>query len=140
MSCFVYGRLSKPRKKANPRPLTVANFLLKREVAAGALVVVDEAGQIGGRQMLDLLRLARKRNARVILCGDTRKHGAVKASDALLAIERHSGLKLSVKSAVSRSRTVLCQSQGIDPSRSTHGLYPRVAFWPKATGREGKHR
>jgi len=90
MSCFVNGRLSKLRKKANPRPLTVANFLLKREVAADALVVVDEAGQIGGRQMLDLLRLARKRNARVILCGDTRKHSAVEASDALLAIERHS--------------------------------------------------
>jgi ATP-dependent exoDNAse (exonuclease V) alpha subunit len=56
-------------------------------------VVVDEAGQIGGRQMLELLRLARDRNARVILSGDTRQHGAVEASDALLAIERHSGVK-----------------------------------------------
>ena len=56
-------------------------------------MVVDEAGQIGGRQMLELLRLARKRNARVILSGDTRQHGAVEASDALLAIERHSGVK-----------------------------------------------
>jgi ATP-dependent exoDNAse (exonuclease V) alpha subunit len=55
--------------------------------------VVDEAGQIGGRQMSELLRLARERNARVILSGDTRQHGAVEASDALLAIERHSGVK-----------------------------------------------
>ena len=55
------------------------------------MIVVDEAGQIGGRQMLALLRLAKERNARVVLSGDTRQHGAVEASDALLAIERHAG-------------------------------------------------
>ncbi|HUZ08332.1 MAG TPA: MobF family relaxase, partial [Candidatus Paceibacterota bacterium] len=76
-----------------PSPTTVTSFLLKREQADGALVVVDEAGQIGGRQMSELLRLARERNARVILSGDTRQHGAVEASDALLAIERFSGVK-----------------------------------------------
>jgi ATP-dependent exoDNAse (exonuclease V) alpha subunit len=81
------------KKSGLPSPSTVANFLLKRELAAGAVVVVDEAGQIGGRQMLELLRLARDRNARVILSGDTRQHGAVEASDALLAIERHSGVR-----------------------------------------------
>jgi len=74
-------------------PSTVASFLIKRELDAGAVVVVDEAGQIGGRQMLDLMRLVRERNARLILSGDTRQHGAVEASDALLAIERHSGVK-----------------------------------------------
>jgi len=76
-----------------PSPSTVANFLLKRELAVNAIVVVDEAGQIAGRQMLELLRLARERDARVVLSGDTRQHGAVEASDALLAIERHSGVK-----------------------------------------------
>ena len=76
-----------------PSPTTVTNFLLKRELVEGAVVVVDEAGQIGGRQMLELLRRARERKARVILSGDTRQHGAVEASDALLAIERHSGVK-----------------------------------------------
>jgi conjugative relaxase-like TrwC/TraI family protein len=80
-------------KSGLPSPSTVANFLIKRELAVGAVVVADEAGQIGGRQMLELLRLARERNARVILSGDTRQHGAVEASDALLAIERHSGVK-----------------------------------------------
>ncbi|MCU0771904.1 MAG: relaxase domain-containing protein [Verrucomicrobia bacterium] len=80
-------------KAGLPSPSTVANFLLKGELATGAVVVVDEAGQIGGRQMLELLRLARDQNARVILSGDTRQHGAVEASNALLAIERHSGVK-----------------------------------------------
>jgi conjugative relaxase-like TrwC/TraI family protein len=76
-----------------PSPTTVTNFLLKGELAEGAVIVVDEAGQIGGRQMAEFLRLARERNARVILSGDTRQHGAVEASDALLAIERYSGVK-----------------------------------------------
>ena len=76
-----------------PAPTTVANFLLRGELADGTVIVVDEAGQIGGRQMHQLLQLARERNARMILSGDTRQHGAVEASDALLAIERYSGIK-----------------------------------------------
>ena len=76
-----------------PSPTTVANFLLKRELAEGTVVVVDEAGQIGGKQMLELVRLVCERNARLVLSGDTRQHGAVEASDALLAIERHSGIR-----------------------------------------------
>ncbi len=76
-----------------PEPATVAQFLLQKELPQGAAVIVDEAGQIGGRQMLDLLRLAQERDARVILSGDTRQHGPVEASDALVAIERHAGVK-----------------------------------------------
>jgi len=76
-----------------PSPTTVTSFLLKRELVEGAVIVVDEAGQIGGRQMSELLLLARERKARVILSGDTRQHGAVAASDALVAIERYSGVK-----------------------------------------------
>lgn len=74
-------------------PSTVANFLIKRELPEHTVVVVDEAGQIGGRQMLELIRMVSERNGRLILSGDTRQHGAVEASDALLAIERHSGVK-----------------------------------------------
>lgn len=74
-------------------PSTVANFLLKHDMVPSGLIVVDEAGQIGGKQMLELLRIACEKNSRVILSGDTRQHGAVEASDALLAIERHSGVK-----------------------------------------------
>ena len=37
-----------------PSPTTVANLLLKGELPESAVIVVDEAGQIGGRQMLEL--------------------------------------------------------------------------------------
>lgn len=80
-------------KAGFPSPATIASFLLRGELPAGAVLVVDEAGQIGGRQMHQLLRLAHDRKARVILSGDTRQHGAVESSDALLAIERYSGIK-----------------------------------------------
>jgi conjugative relaxase-like TrwC/TraI family protein len=80
-------------KSGFPSPTTVANFLIKGELADSAVIVVDEAGQIGGRQMLELLRLIHQRHGRLVLSGDTRQHGSVEASDALLAIERHAGVK-----------------------------------------------
>ena len=80
-------------KAGFPSPATFAGFLTKGELPERAVIVVDEAGQLGGRQMLGLLRLAKERYARVVLSGDTRQHGAVEASDALLAIERHAGVK-----------------------------------------------
>lgn len=72
---------------------TVAEFLQNRSMAAGAIVIVDEAGQIGARQMLALLELAQAHGGRVILSGDTRQHGPVEASDALRAIERYADLR-----------------------------------------------
>jgi ATP-dependent exoDNAse (exonuclease V) alpha subunit len=72
---------------------TVAEFVLRGVLPRNAIVIVDEAGQISGQQMLDLLRLVKDANGRVILSGDTRQHGPVKASDALLAIERYAGLR-----------------------------------------------
>jgi conjugative relaxase-like TrwC/TraI family protein len=72
---------------------TVAEFLGRGSLAAGAVVIVDEAGQIGARQLSDLLKLVASCGGRLILSGDTRQHGPVEASDALRAIERYSGLR-----------------------------------------------
>lgn len=72
---------------------TVSEFLARREMIPGAVVLVDEAGQIGGKQMYDLLGFVKANGGRVILSGDTRQHGAVEASDALRAIERYGGLE-----------------------------------------------
>ena len=72
---------------------TVSEFLARREMMLGAVVIVDEAGQIGGKQMHDLLSFVKANGGRVIFSGDTRQHGAVEASDALRAIERYGGLE-----------------------------------------------
>src|SRR6185503_18127303 len=76
-----------------PAPTTVADFLVRRSPLKYAVVVVDEAGQIGARQMLDLIRFVKSFEGRLILSGDTRQHGPVETSDALLAMERYAGLK-----------------------------------------------
>ncbi len=72
---------------------TVSGFLASQSMTRGAIVLVDEAGQIGGKQMFDLLRAINENDGRVILSGDTRQHGAVEATDALRAIEKYSGLE-----------------------------------------------
>src|SRR5207247_4359337 len=58
-----------------------------------SLIVVDEAGQIGGKQTAKLIQLVQLNRGRLIFSGDTRQHGPVEASDALLAIERFSGIE-----------------------------------------------
>ena len=50
-------------RRDSRRPLRLPVSSLKRELAERAVVVVDEAGQIGGRQMLELMRLVRDRKA-----------------------------------------------------------------------------
>jgi conjugative relaxase-like TrwC/TraI family protein len=72
---------------------TVSECLQRGTIPGGAVVIVDEAGQIAGRQLHDLVRLVQEQRGRIILSGDTRQHGPVEASDALRAIERYSGLR-----------------------------------------------
>jgi conjugative relaxase-like TrwC/TraI family protein len=99
-------------KAGFPSPATVTSFLAKPEVSAGALVVADEAGQIGGRQMLELIRLVRDRKARLILSGDSRQHGPVEASDALRAIERYSEIKPVELHRIRRQDPELARTRG----------------------------
>ena len=66
---------------------------LGQKLARGAVVILDEAGQVGAKQMALLIRVVKENQGRLILSGDTRQHGAVAASDALLAIEKHTGLR-----------------------------------------------
>jgi hypothetical protein len=81
---------------------TLAHFLQQKQLAGGAAVIVDEAGQIGTRQLAELIRVVSASGGRLILSGDTRQHGAVAASDALRAIEKHSGLKPAVIQTIRR--------------------------------------
>ena len=81
---------------------TVRECLQRRDLTERAIVIVDEAGQLDGRQLLDLIRFIRDRNGRLILCGDTRQHGPVEASDALRAIERYSGLRAAELNQIRR--------------------------------------
>ena len=80
------------QKNGLPQPTTVADFLHHPEMPERGVVVVDEAGQIGARQMVELIRAVKAKQGRIIVSGDTRQHGPVEASDALLALERYAQL------------------------------------------------
>ncbi|RRJ96215.1 hypothetical protein Ga0100231_020085 [Opitutaceae bacterium TAV4] len=82
------------RKDGLGEAQTVARALAaKVPLPRSAVVIVDEAGQIGAADMGKLVRQVREVEGRLILSGDTRQHGAVAASDALRAIEQYSDVK-----------------------------------------------
>jgi len=90
---------------------TVSEFLTKQRMGAGAVVIVDEAGQIGAKQMLHLLQFVRARKGRLILSGDTRQHGPVEASDALRAIEKYAGLDAAELTTIRRQNPKLARTR-----------------------------
>jgi conjugative relaxase-like TrwC/TraI family protein len=81
---------------------TLSEFLVRKPLGSGDVILVDEAGQIGCQTMLALLSLAKEHGCRLLLSGDTRQHGAVEASDALRAIERHAGLRVAELTRIRR--------------------------------------
>jgi conjugative relaxase-like TrwC/TraI family protein len=68
---------------------TLAQFFNRPDLPERAVILADESGQIGIRDMHRLSVLAQGKGARLILSGDTRQHGAVAASDALVLLERY---------------------------------------------------
>lgn len=91
---------------------TISEFLTRQRMTRGAVVLVDEAGQIGAQQMLELLNLVQANSGRVILSGDTRQHGAVEASDALRAIEKYSGIVPAELTEIRRQNPALGNTIG----------------------------
>jgi conjugative relaxase-like TrwC/TraI family protein len=90
---------------------TVSAFLTRRQMLRNAVVLVDEAGQIGGNQMHALLRFVEENGGRVILSGDTRQHGAVEATDALRAIEKYAGLQAVELTSIRRQNPALAKTK-----------------------------
>ena len=75
--------------------VTLSRLLNDAQLPAQAVVIVDEAGQVGGRQMEALFSLARRHAARLILSGDTRQHAAVEASDAMRSLEAFARVRIA---------------------------------------------
>jgi conjugative relaxase-like TrwC/TraI family protein len=83
---------------------------------SGAVVVIDEAGMVSGRQMESLLHLAERQGARVIFSGDTKQLQSVEASDALRILERDSRLQSVSLTHVER-QTVHAYREAIETMR-----------------------
>ena len=74
------------RSEGHDKAETVAKLLvdenMQKELKNG-LLWVDEAGLLSNKEMLQLLKITKQKNARLVLSGDTRQHSAVTRGDAL---------------------------------------------------------
>src|ERR1022692_996849 len=85
--------------------ITVERLLHDERMQAtlrGKVVILDEAGMVSGRQMWEMLRLARRQSARLVFSGDTKQIQSVEAGDALRVLEKESRLKSVALAQVQR--------------------------------------
>src|SRR6267378_188540 len=61
--------------------------------------------------MVALIRLVQSNEGRLVLSGDTRQHGPVEASDALLAIEKYSGVRSAELHTIRRQNPNLAKTR-----------------------------
>jgi conjugative relaxase-like TrwC/TraI family protein len=86
---------------------TVARFLKDQEMqesARGGVILVDEASQLGTRDMLRVFDVADAVGARVILVGDRRQHRSVTAGEPLKLLEEKAGLKVAEVTEILRQQ------------------------------------
>lgn len=77
---------------------TVARFLADermQEAARDGVILVDEASQLGTRDMHEIFDVAETVNARVVLVGDRRQHRSVTAGEPLKLLEENAGLPVA---------------------------------------------
>ena len=74
--------------------ITLQRLLVDEALQSGLarrnIIMVDEAGMVSTDDMQKLFSLAIQKQARVILCGDTGQHTAVRRGDALRILEKYS--------------------------------------------------
>ncbi|MBI1348652.1 relaxase domain-containing protein [bacterium] len=86
---------------------TVARFLKDKEMqesAKGGVILVDEASQLGTRDMLRVFDAAEGVGARVILVGDRRQHRSVTAGEPLKLLEEKAGLRVAQVTEILRQK------------------------------------
>ncbi|MFO0884824.1 MAG: MobF family relaxase [Pirellulales bacterium] len=77
---------------------TVARFLKDQDMqqaAKGGVILMDEASQLGTKDMLRVFGIADNVNARVILVGDRKQHRSVTAGEPLKLLETSAGLHVA---------------------------------------------
>ena len=99
---------------------TVARFMkdsAMQEAARNGVILVDEASQLGTRDMLSVFDVAQSVNARVILVGDRRQHRSVTAGEPLKLLEETAGLQVAEVTDILRQqgdykKAAQCLSEG----------------------------
>src|SRR5262249_4551477 len=86
---------------------TVAMFFKDermQEAASDGVILVDEASQLGTRDMHKLFGIAQAGGARIILVGDRRQHRSVTAGEPLKLLEDKAGLRVAEVTEIVRQQ------------------------------------
>src|SRR5262249_49178311 len=103
-----------------PNADTVAMFLTDtkmQETARGGVILVDEASQLGTRDMVKLFEVAEGLKARILLVGDKNQHRSVTAGEPLKLLEERSGVPVAEVTEILRQqgdykKVAECLSEG----------------------------
>lgn len=86
---------------------TVAMFLKDKnmqESARDGVILVDEASQLGTRDMMQVFNVAERVNARMLLVGDRKQHRSVTAGEPLKLLQDNAGLKVAEVTEILRQQ------------------------------------
>ena len=86
---------------------TVARFLADKDMQESArdgVILVDEASQLGTRDMMSVFNVAESVNARVLLVGDRKQHRSVTAGEPLKLLQETAGLKVAEVTEILRQQ------------------------------------
>ncbi len=86
---------------------TVARFFkddAMQQSAMDGVILVDEASQLGTRDMNQLFAVAERIGARVLLVGDRRQHRSVTAGEPLRLLEESAGLRVAEVTEILRQQ------------------------------------
>ncbi len=97
VACFAptSGAVKELSKDIDAPAATLARLLVDQDLQnemQGGVLVIDEAGLIGVRDMARLFDIAELEHCRVVLSGDTKQHGSVDAGDAMRLLQQRCGL------------------------------------------------
>ncbi len=105
---------------------TVARFLKDsgmKEAARNGVILVDEASQLGTRDMIAVFDVAEAVGARVVLVGDRRQHRSVTAGEPLKLLEEKAGLRVAeVTDILRQSGDYKKAAQALSDGRTEDGF------------------
>lgn len=97
------------RKDGFENATTIAELLKNEKLQKsikGGFIWLDEAGMVGNKTMNQVIEVAKKQDARILLTGDVKQHGSVERGDALRIIQKFGGVKPAEISKIQRQKNM----------------------------------
>jgi conjugative relaxase-like TrwC/TraI family protein len=100
-----YGNQVKALKNEGLEAHTLASFLRSKDkpVDNKTIIVLDESGVVGARQMEQLMRTVERAGARMVLIGDTKQTEAIEAGKPFAQLQ-HDGMQTARISEIQRQK------------------------------------